>query len=173
MGQLFDVESNTITYHLIEIFNSGELEREATTRKFRVVQKEGSRSVNREIEHFNLDVIISVGYRVNSIRATYGEQEKRDYNIHLTAEYLTYVVSTGSNSDSFEMRYEDTEFEKYRIAGRTNQPGRGLRILISTGKNRAKNSRFFPDFWLFHRCETDKKRIWGIFYGFARHFQMV
>ena len=48
MGQLFDVESNTITYHLKEIFNSGELEREATTRKFRVVQKEGSRSVNRD-----------------------------------------------------------------------------------------------------------------------------
>ncbi len=50
MGQLFDVESNTITYHLKEIFNSGELEREATTRKFRVVQREGTLSVNREIE---------------------------------------------------------------------------------------------------------------------------
>lgn len=85
MGQLFDVESNTITYHLKEIFNSGELEREATTRKFRVVQKEGSRSVNREIEHFNLDVIISVGYRVNSIRATqfrrWATQVLRTYTI--------------------------------------------------------------------------------------------
>lgn len=85
MGQLFDVESNTITYHLKEIFNSGELERKATTRKFRVVQKEGSRSVNREIEHFNLDVIISVGYRVNSIRATqfrrWATQVLRTYTI--------------------------------------------------------------------------------------------
>lgn len=70
MGQLFDVESNTITYHLKEIYDSGELEKESTARKFRVVQQEGDRNVNREIEHYNLDAIISVGYRVNSMRAT-------------------------------------------------------------------------------------------------------
>lgn len=70
MAQLFDVESNTITYHLKEIYASGELEQEATTRKIRVVQTEGSRQVNRMIEHYNLDAVISVGYRVNSIRAT-------------------------------------------------------------------------------------------------------
>ncbi len=70
MGQLFDVESNTITYHLREIYDSGELEKEPTTQKFRVVQLEGTRNVAREIEHYNLDAIISVGYRVNSMRAT-------------------------------------------------------------------------------------------------------
>ena len=70
MATLFDVESNTITYHLQEIYKSGELEREATTRKFRVVQTEGARQVSREVDHYNLDVVISVGYRVNSIRAT-------------------------------------------------------------------------------------------------------
>lgn len=70
MGLLFDVESNTITYHLGEVYKSGELEQISTTRKIRVVQKEGSRNVNREIDHYNLDAIISVGYRVNSIRAT-------------------------------------------------------------------------------------------------------
>ena len=70
MGVLFDVESNTITYHLGEIYKSGELEQMSTTRKIRVVQQEGSRNVSREIDHYNLDVIISVGYRVNSIRAT-------------------------------------------------------------------------------------------------------
>ena len=70
MGELFDVESNTITYHLQEIFKSGELDRESTARKFRVVQTEGNRQVSREIEHYNLDAVISVGYRVNSIRAT-------------------------------------------------------------------------------------------------------
>lgn len=70
MAQLFDVESNTITYHLKEVFDSGELERQATTRKFRVVQTEGSRQVTRNIDHYNLDAVISVGYRVNSIRAT-------------------------------------------------------------------------------------------------------
>lgn len=70
MGLLFDVESNTITYHLGEIYKSGELEQISTTRKIRVVQQEGTRNVNREIDHYNLDAIISVGYRVNSIKAT-------------------------------------------------------------------------------------------------------
>lgn len=70
MGLLFDVESNTITYHLGEIYKIGELEQNSTTRKIRVVQQEGSRNVNREIDHYNLDAIISVGYRVNSVRAT-------------------------------------------------------------------------------------------------------
>ena len=70
MGNLFDVEANTITYHLKEIYKSGELDRESTTRKFRAVQTEGNRQVSRELDHYNLDAVISVGYRVNSIRAT-------------------------------------------------------------------------------------------------------
>lgn len=70
MAALFDVESNTITYHLQEIFKTGELEREATARKFRVVQTEGNRQVSRDVDHYNLDAVISVGYRVNSLRAT-------------------------------------------------------------------------------------------------------
>lgn len=70
MAELFGVESHTITYHLKEIFASGELSPEATTRKIRVVQREGSRDVSREIDFYNLDAIISVGYRVNSVQAT-------------------------------------------------------------------------------------------------------
>lgn len=70
MAQLFGVESNTITYHLKEIYDSGELEEKSTARKFRVVQEEGTRQVNRDIMHYNLDAIISAGYRVNSRRAT-------------------------------------------------------------------------------------------------------
>lgn len=70
MAELFGVESNTVTYHLQQIFESGELTEEATTRIFRVVRQEGSRQVTRQIQHYNLDAIISVGYRINSIRAT-------------------------------------------------------------------------------------------------------
>jgi len=70
MAELFGVEPHTITYHLGEIFESEELAREATTRKIRVVQKEGEREVSRELEFYNLDAIIAVGYRVNSKRAT-------------------------------------------------------------------------------------------------------
>ena len=70
MGELFAVESHTITYHLKEIYKSRELDEIATTRKIRVVQKEGSRDVKRELDFYNLDVIIAVGYRVNSFEAT-------------------------------------------------------------------------------------------------------
>lgn len=70
MGELFGVEVNTINYHLKEIFSSGELIEEATIRKIRIVQTEGNRQVERERAFYNLDAIISVGYRVNSQRAT-------------------------------------------------------------------------------------------------------
>ena len=70
MAELFDVEVNTINYHLKEIFESAELSEKATIRKIRIVQKEGVREVSREVEFYNLDVIIAVGYRVNSKRAT-------------------------------------------------------------------------------------------------------
>jgi hypothetical protein len=70
MAELFGVEIPTISYHLKEVYDSGELSREATLRKFRTVQQEGHRAVSREIEFYNLDAIISVGYRVNSVQAT-------------------------------------------------------------------------------------------------------
>jgi len=70
MGLLFGVESHTITYHLKEIFRSGERNEKATTRKIRAVQNEGKRQVTRKLDFYNLDAIISVGYRVNSYQAT-------------------------------------------------------------------------------------------------------
>lgn len=70
MAELFGVESHTITYHLKEIYKTAELEESATTRKIRVVQKEGTRDVSRDLDFYNLDAIIAVGYRVNSHQAT-------------------------------------------------------------------------------------------------------
>ena len=70
IAQLFDVDVRTVNEHLRNVFASGELEEVATIRKFRIVQREGSRDVTRSIDHYNLDAIISVGYRVNSVRAT-------------------------------------------------------------------------------------------------------
>ena len=70
MAQLFGVESHTITYHLKEIYKSLELDSIPTTRKIRAVQTEGKRAVSRDIDFYNLDAIIAVGYRVNSKQAT-------------------------------------------------------------------------------------------------------
>jgi hypothetical protein len=70
MAKLFDVEINTINYHLKEIYKSGEVQENRTIRNFRIVQTEGKRQVTREVDFYDLDAIISVGYRVNSKRAT-------------------------------------------------------------------------------------------------------
>lgn len=70
IAELFGVEIPTISYHLKEIYASGELAPEATLRRILRVQIEGNREVRREIEFYNLDAIISVGYRVNSAQAT-------------------------------------------------------------------------------------------------------
>ena len=70
IAKLFDVDVRTINEHLKNIYKNHELVENATVRNFRIVQKEGNRQVNRNIEFYNLDVIISVGYRVNSKRAT-------------------------------------------------------------------------------------------------------
>lgn len=70
MAELFEVSVPTINEHLKNIYETGEIRPEATIRNFRIVQKEGQRSVTRNVDCYNLDVIISVGYRVNSVRAT-------------------------------------------------------------------------------------------------------
>ena len=70
MAELFGVDVRTVSEHLKNIFASQELAPEATIRKFRIVQQEGQREVSRAVDFYNLDAIISVGYRVNSIRAT-------------------------------------------------------------------------------------------------------
>ncbi|WAC15362.1 virulence RhuM family protein [Dyadobacter pollutisoli] len=70
LAELFGVDVRTINEHLQNIFNSEELIREATIRKIRIVQKEGNRDVAREVDFYNLDAIIAVGYRVNSFQAT-------------------------------------------------------------------------------------------------------
>ena len=70
ISELFGVSKSTVSHHLSNIYSEGELDKLATVRKFRTVQKEGSRAVQRELEYYNLDAIISVGYRVNSTKAT-------------------------------------------------------------------------------------------------------
>lgn len=70
MAELFGVDVRTVSEHLKNIFASQELAPEATIRKFRIVQQEGQREVSRVVDFYSLDAIISVGYRVNSLRAT-------------------------------------------------------------------------------------------------------
>lgn len=104
LSELFGVESNTINYHLKEIYKSGELMEKATTRKIRVVQQEGSRKVEREVLFYNLDAIISVGYRVNSRRAT-------NFRIWATGILKEYMIK-GFAMDDDRLKQGKTAFGK-------------------------------------------------------------
>ncbi|HQH27050.1 MAG TPA: virulence RhuM family protein, partial [Oligoflexia bacterium] len=85
MAELFQKDVRTINEHIKNIFEEGELTQERTIRKFRIVQTEGSREVSREIEFYNLDLIISVGYRVKSHRGT-------QFRIWATERLREYIV---------------------------------------------------------------------------------
>ncbi|TVZ26003.1 Fic/DOC family protein [Gillisia sp. Hel_I_86] len=91
MATLFGKGRSTITEHILNVFSEKELEQEATSRKYRQVRKEGNRTVEREIEHYNLDVIISVGYRVKSKQGT----QFRIWATRVLKEYLVkgYTVN--------------------------------------------------------------------------------
>ncbi|MBP3521854.1 MAG: virulence RhuM family protein, partial [Oscillospiraceae bacterium] len=69
MAQLYGVEVHTINEHIKKIFSDGELQEAATIRNFRIVQTEGARQVSREVKHYNLQMIIAVGFKVNNERA--------------------------------------------------------------------------------------------------------
>lgn len=84
LAELFEKDVRTINEHLVNIFDEGELRWEATIRKFRIVRIEGKREVSREIEHYNLDAILAVGFRVRSHRGT----QFRQWAIGRLNEYL-------------------------------------------------------------------------------------
>lgn len=73
MAELFDVNVPAINKHLANIYSEGELSKESTISNLEIVQKEGERQVKRTQTFYNLDAIISVGYRVNSTKATHGK----------------------------------------------------------------------------------------------------
>ena len=70
LAELFDVTKQNVSLHINNILKEKELDKNLTVKFFLIVQKEGNREVKREVEHYNLDMIISIGYRVNSIIAT-------------------------------------------------------------------------------------------------------
>ena len=66
MAELYQVDVRTINEHIVDIYADGELDEDRTIRNFRIVRTEGTRQVNRKIKHYNLDMILAVGYRVRS-----------------------------------------------------------------------------------------------------------
>lgn len=96
MGQLFGKDKRTISEHISNIFSERELKKSSTVRKFRTVQTEGNREVERELDHYNLDVIISVGYRVKSVQGT-------QFRIWATQRLKEYIIKGFTlNDDRFK-----------------------------------------------------------------------
>lgn len=107
MAQLFDVKVPAISKHLDNIFSDQELEYSSTVSKMEILQKEGNRNVRRNLELYNLDAIIAVGYRVNSKKAT----QFRIWAINVLKEYMIkgFIIDKEKmkNGSSFGKDYFD------------------------------------------------------------------
>lgn len=114
IAMLFDKARTTITEHIRNIYQSGELQEEATCRKFRLVQQEGDRMVQRAPRFYNLDMIISVGYRVDSLRAT----QFRQWATKVLREFATkgYVLDKErlKNGQIFDEEYFEHLLDEIR-----------------------------------------------------------
>jgi death-on-curing family protein len=114
MAELFEKDIRTINEHIKTIYKTKELTKDSTVRKFRIVQQEGNRKVTRNIEHYNLDMIISVGYRVNSVRGT-------QFRIWATQRLKDYLIKGYAiNEKRLAEKQQEVEYLKtgIRILGR-------------------------------------------------------
>ncbi|EWH03586.1 virulence RhuM family protein [Halomonas sp. BC04] len=136
MAELFGKDVRTVNEHVLNVYSEGELEREATIRDFRIVRQEGSRQVTRVIEHYNLDVIISVGYRVKSQRGTrFRQWATRTLREHLTRGWTL-------NQQRFEENARELEAALGLVRKAAQSPaldtdsGRGWWILSAATRGR-------------------------------------
>lgn len=112
MAELFDIKSNTVTEHIKHVFEEGELEEASTTRSYRVVQREGERDIERDVTHYNLKVILAVGYRVRSKRGT----QFRKWATETLNEYLVkgFAMNDERLKDPKGWDYFDELLERVR-----------------------------------------------------------
>lgn len=157
IAQLFDKDVKTINEHILNIFKEGELGEDSTIRNFQIVQSEGARRVSRNVEHYNLDAIISVGYRVNSKRAT-------DFRIWATdtlRQYLIkgYVVNQKRLEDQKEalvslretINFIEKKADNYILKDKSrellsliNEFAKSLKILEQYDKGKIKTAKTTP-----------------------------
>ena len=106
MAKLYGTTKNNISMHLKNIFLEGELDKNSTVKKILTVQNEGNRKVNRNIEYYNLDVVIAVGYRINSKKAT-------EFRIWATKTLKEYMIKGFVlNDEKFKNNEESVYFEE-------------------------------------------------------------
>jgi hypothetical protein len=135
MARLFGRERSVVTKHIRNAFREGELEAQATRAKFAQVQTEGGRTVTREVDHYNLDVVISVGYRVKSVEGT----RFRQWATGVLREHLTRGFSLDRERFARNAAELETALRlvKKAAAGEalTTEQGRGLVEVIAPNKD--------------------------------------
>lgn len=104
IAELFDKDVRTINDHIKAIYKDEELFENSTIRNFRIVQKEGNREVSRDVSHYNLDIIISVGYRTNSKKAT----RFRQWATSVLKEYISNGYAINSEKITHQ-RFKELE----------------------------------------------------------------
>lgn len=110
MAVAFDVDVRTINEHIKNIYKTNELKEDSTLRKFRIVQKEGMREIEREVNHYNLDMIISAGYRINSFNATkFRQWATKTLREHLTKGYTLNKKGILKNHEQFLKNVSDIQ----------------------------------------------------------------
>jgi hypothetical protein len=159
MAELFGVNVRTINEHLQNIYNSEELDKESTIRKIRIVQREGSREVSRELDFYHLDAIIAVGYRVNSYQAT----QFRIWATNTLREYITkgFVLNDEmlKNGRSFGKDYFDELLERIReIRASERRFYQKITDIYATAADYDKNAPVTKDFF----ATVQNKLHWAI-----------
>ena len=147
MVELFGSSKSNISEHITNIFQQGELSQEATVRKFRTVRKEGNRMVSRNMDHYNLDMIISVGFRVNSQQGI----RFRQWANKVLKEYLLRGYAINQQLMQMEQRIDmkllQQHDEMLRIKNRQEQQQQQLDFFIRTSTPPAEmvffNGQFF------------------------------
>jgi len=122
LAELFEVTKQNISLHIVAIYKEKELDKNPTVKKYLTVQKEGNREVTRNVEHYNLDMIISVGYRVNSTKAT----KFRQWATSVLKSYISngYVINSDKITND---RFVALETDFYLLKDKVNNISDGFK----------------------------------------------
>ena len=174
IAELFDKDVRTINDHIKKIYKDEELYEDPTIRKFRIVQKEGSREVSRDVNHYNLDVVISVGYKVNSKKATKFRQwatrvlkeyiyngysinrekitQQRIANLERDVEYIKSQIKDGAIEYKQGIFFNGQIFDAYAFIADLIKSAKHSIVLIDNYKQ-ILNFEFLMLNWIIHNSK--------------------
>ncbi|WP_366935971.1 RhuM family protein [uncultured Phascolarctobacterium sp.] len=182
MAALYDVALPTINEHIKKIYADGELSKEATIRKFRIVQDEGTRQVNRELTHYNLQLIIAVGFKVNKQRAVqfrkWAGQIVKDHTIQgwtmdverlkkghmFTDEYFERQLQQIREIRLSERKFYQKVTDLYATAFDYDKNAKTTRLFFQTVQKKAISDAVPRDYFgaILEQCETKNVQIGNI-----------